>query len=108
MLFMFSCSYIDNKKDHWYPAPMIVFLSMDDLKSIKIAVWLTHRMNFQDMGERFIRRGQLLEEVGKACRELDIEYRLYPQSIHIRSLPPPITPGTSDRLPPPWMHQRGA
>ncbi|KFK38832.1 hypothetical protein AALP_AA3G166200 [Arabis alpina] len=101
-------SYIDIKKDHWYPAPMIVFLSMDDMKSIKIAVWLTHRMNFQDMGERFIRRGLLLEEVGKICRELDIEYRLYPQSIHIRSLPPPLTPGVSDRLPPPWMQPRGA
>lgn len=105
---MLSCSYIDNKKDHWYPAPMIVFLSMDDMKSIKIAVWLTHRMNFQDMGERFIRRGLLLEEVGKICRELDIEYRLYPHSIHIRSMPPPLTPGVSDRLPPPWMQPRGA
>uniref|UniRef100_A0A1J3CZX6 Mechanosensitive ion channel protein n=1 Tax=Noccaea caerulescens TaxID=107243 RepID=A0A1J3CZX6_NOCCA len=100
-------SYIDNKKDHWYPAPMIVLLSMDDLTSVKIAVWLTHRMNFQDMGEKFIRRGLLIEEVGKVCRELDIEYRLYPQSINIRSLPP-ITPGTSDRVPPSWMHQRGA
>ncbi|KAL0717216.1 hypothetical protein Bca4012_066538 [Brassica carinata] len=98
-------SYIDFKKDHWYPAPMIVFLNMDDLKSVKIAVWLTHRMNFQDMGERFIRRSQLLEEVGKACRELDIEYRLYPQGIHIRSFPP-VTPGTSDRLPPACLHQR--
>ncbi|VVA97655.1 unnamed protein product [Arabis nemorensis] len=101
-------SYIDYKKDHWYPAPMIVFLSMDDMKSIKIAVWLTHTMNFQDMGERFIRRGLLLEEVGKICRELDIEYRLYPQSIHIRSMPPPLTSGVSDRLPPPWMQPRGA
>ncbi|KAJ4872438.1 Mechanosensitive ion channel protein 5 [Raphanus sativus] len=101
-------SYIDIKKDHWYPAPMIVFLNMDDLKSVKIAVWLTHRMNFQDMGERFIRRSQLLEEVGKACRELDIEYRLHPQGIHIRSFPPPVTPGTSDRLPPACLHQRGA
>lgn len=86
---------------------MIVFLNMDDLKSVKIAVWLTHRMNFQDMGERFIRRSQLLEEVGKACRELDIEYRLYPQGINIKSFPP-VTPGTSDRLPPACLHQRGA
>ncbi|CAN8259349.1 unnamed protein product [Cochlearia groenlandica] len=97
-------NYIEHKKDHWYPAPMIVFLSMDDMRSVKIAVWLTHRMNFQDMGERYIRRSQLLEEVGKACRELDIDYRLYPQNIHIRSFPPPVTPGTSDRVPPVWMH----
>ncbi|XP_023642082.1 mechanosensitive ion channel protein 5 [Capsella rubella] len=100
-------SYVDNKKDYWYPAPMIVFLSMDNLNSVKIAVWLTHRMNHQDMGERYIRRGLLLEEVGKACRELDIEYRLYPLNINVRSLPPTASPMTSDRIPPSWMQQRG-
>ncbi|KAL1202419.1 Mechanosensitive ion channel protein 5 [Cardamine amara subsp. amara] len=101
-------SYVDNKKDHWYPAPMIVFLSMDDLKSIKIAVWLTHRMNFQDMGERYIRRSQLLEEVGKTCRELDIEYRLCPLGINVKSFPPSVNSSVpSDRLPPTWMQQRG-
>lgn len=86
---------------------MIVFLSMDDLKSVKIAVWLTHRMNFQDMGERFIRRSQLLEEVGKACRELDIEYRLCPLGINVRSFPPPVNSVPSERLPQDWMQQRG-
>ncbi|AEE75569.1 mechanosensitive channel of small conductance-like 5 [Arabidopsis thaliana] len=100
-------SYVDNKKDYWYPAPMIVFLSMDDLNSVKIAVWLTHRMNHQDMGERYIRRGLLLEEVGKTCRELDIEYRLYPLNINVRSLPPTANPTSSDRIPPSWMQQRG-
>ncbi|XP_010465392.1 PREDICTED: mechanosensitive ion channel protein 5-like [Camelina sativa] len=99
-------SYVDNKKDYWYPAPMIVYLSIDDLNSVKIAVWLTHRMNHQDMGERYIRRGQLLEEVAKACRELDIEYRLYPLNINVRSLPPTAGPVTSDRIPPSWMQQR--
>jgi hypothetical protein len=86
---------------------MIVFLSMDDLNSVKIAVWLTHRMNHQDMGERYIRRGLLLEEVGKTCRELDIEYRLYPLNINVRSLPPTANPTSSDRIPPSWMQQRG-
>lgn len=86
---------------------MIVFLSMDDLNSVKIAVWLTHRMNHQDMGERYLRRSQLLEEVAKICRELDIEYRLYPLNINVRSLPPTASPMTSDRVPPSWMQQRG-
>ncbi|CAE5967314.1 unnamed protein product [Arabidopsis arenosa] len=101
-------SYVDNKKDYWYPAPMIVFLSMDDLNSVKIAVWLTHRMNHQDMGERYIRRGLLLEEVAKTCRELDIEYRLYPLSINVRSLPPTANQPSSGRVPPSWMQQHGS
>lgn len=87
---------------------MIVFLSMDDLNSVKIAVWLTHRMNHQDMGARYIRRGLLLEEVAKTCRELDIEYRLYPLSINVRSLPPTANQPSPGRVPPSWMQQHGS
>ncbi|XP_010535021.1 PREDICTED: mechanosensitive ion channel protein 4-like [Tarenaya hassleriana] len=96
-------SYVDIKKEHWYPAPMIVFKDMNGLNSVKIAVWLTHRMNHQDMGERWTRRGQLLEEMAKICRELDIQYRLYPLDINVLSFPQVV----SDRLPPGWLQQHG-
>ncbi|CAH8255535.1 unnamed protein product [Arabidopsis lyrata] len=98
-------SYVDNKKDHWHPSPMIVFRDMCGLNSVKIAMWPTHKMNHQDMGERYVRRGQLLEEIGRLCRELDIEYRLYPLNINVKSLPA-ATPITSDRIPPSWNQQR--
>ncbi|XP_018447647.1 mechanosensitive ion channel protein 4 [Raphanus sativus] len=99
-------SYVDNKKDHWHPSPMMVFRDMCGLNSVKIAMWPTHKMNHQDMGERFVRRGQLLEEIGKSCRELDIEYRLYPLNINVKSIPPAATPITSDRIPLTWTQQR--
>uniref|UniRef100_A0A1J3CYT7 Mechanosensitive ion channel protein n=3 Tax=Noccaea caerulescens TaxID=107243 RepID=A0A1J3CYT7_NOCCA len=101
-------SYVDNKKDHWHPSPMIVFRDMFGLNSVKIAIWPTHKMNHQDMGERFVRRSQLLEEIGRACRDLDIEYRLYPLNINIKSIPPAATPIISDRIPPSWNQQRNA
>ncbi|KFK35724.1 hypothetical protein AALP_AA4G028700 [Arabis alpina] len=101
-------SYVDNKKDHWHPSPMIVFRDMCGLNSVKIAMWPTHKMNHQDMGERYVRRGQLLEDIGKSCRELDIEYRLYPLNINIKSIPPTPTPITSDRVPPSWNQNRNA
>ncbi|KAF2612385.1 hypothetical protein F2Q70_00013825 [Brassica cretica] len=44
-------SYVDNKKDHWHPSPMMVFRDMCGLNSVKIAMWPTHKMNHQDMGE---------------------------------------------------------
>ncbi|MED6198220.1 Mechanosensitive ion channel protein 6 [Stylosanthes scabra] len=90
-------SYIDNKKEHWYPSPFIVFKDCENLNMIRIAVWPTHRMNFQDMGERFIRRSLLIDEIVKIFRELDIQYRLQPIDISIRSMPT-----TSERLPPSW------
>ncbi|ESQ30072.1 hypothetical protein EUTSA_v10012021mg, partial [Eutrema salsugineum] len=99
-------SYVDNKKDHWHPSPMIVFRDMCGLNSVKIAMWPTHKMNHQNMGERYVRRGHLLEEIGRACRELDIEYRLYPLNINVKSIPPSATQITSDRIPPSWNNNQ--
>ncbi|KDP27663.1 hypothetical protein JCGZ_19555 [Jatropha curcas] len=91
-------SYIENK-DHWYPSPMIIFKDIEDLNRVRIAIWLTHRMNHQDMGERWSRRALLVEEMVKIFRELDIQYRLLPIDINVRTLPPV----SSDRVPPSWM-----
>ncbi|XP_021862842.2 mechanosensitive ion channel protein 5-like [Spinacia oleracea] len=81
-------SYIDNKKEHWYPDPMVVLKDTDGLNMLRIAVWLQHRMNHQDMGERWARRGLLIEECIKIFRELDIEYRVYPMNVNVTSIPP--------------------
>ncbi|XP_030449630.2 mechanosensitive ion channel protein 6-like [Syzygium oleosum] len=91
-------SYIENKKDHWYPAPMIIFKDVEDLNRLRIAVWLTHRMNHQDMGEKWARRALLVEEMVKIFKELDIQYRLLPLDINIRAMPPV----TSSSPPPTW------
>lgn len=99
MPFCFHCSYVDNKKDHWYPSPMIVMKDVEDLNRVRFAVWLTHRMNYQDIGERWVRRAILVEEMVKIFQELDIQYRLIPLDINIRTMPPFTS---SSRLPPNW------
>ncbi|XP_021288624.1 mechanosensitive ion channel protein 6 isoform X2 [Herrania umbratica] len=91
-------SYIEHKSDHWYPAPMIIFKELEELNRVRIAIWLTHRMNHQDMGERWARRALLVEEMVKIFNDLDIKYRLYPIDINVCSMPPVA----SDRLPPNW------
>lgn len=91
-------SYVENKTDHWQPAPMIVLKDVEDLNRLKIAVWLSHRMNHQDMGERWVRRALLVEEMVKIFKELDIEYRMLPLNVNVRSLPPI----TSTRSPSNW------
>ncbi|KHG14800.1 Mechanosensitive ion channel protein 6 [Gossypium arboreum] len=91
-------SYIEHKSDHWYPDPMIIFKELEELNRVRIAIWLTHRMNHQDMGERFTRRALLIEEMVKIFNDLDMEYRLYPININVCSVPPMA----SDRLPPKW------
>ncbi|XP_016468299.1 mechanosensitive ion channel protein 6-like [Nicotiana tabacum] len=91
-------SYIESKKDHWYPSPTVVLMNLEDLNRLKMSVWIRHRMNHQDMGERWLRRAQLVEEMVKIFKELDIEYRLYPIDINVRGMPPI----TSNRIPSTW------
>ncbi|PWA57561.1 mechanosensitive ion channel family protein [Artemisia annua] len=91
-------SYIENKSDHWYPAPLIVVRDVEDLNRLKISVWLSHRMNFQDMGERWQRRALLVEEMIKIFRDLDIEYRMLPVDLNVRNMPSLV----SNRLPSNW------
>lgn len=60
---------------------------MDDLHRIQISIWPTHKMNHQNMVERYDRRSLLVEEIVKIVKELDMEYRWYPININIRNMP---------------------
>ncbi|GAB4838583.1 Mechanosensitive ion channel protein 6 [Ancistrocladus abbreviatus] len=80
-------SYIESKKEHWYPTPMFVLKDIENLNMIRVAVWLQHRINYQDIAERWARRALLLEECIKIFREHDIDYRFLPWNVNIRSLP---------------------
>ncbi|KAM7514025.1 hypothetical protein LguiA_003608 [Lonicera macranthoides] len=91
-------SYIEKKSDYWYPAPMIVVRDVEDLNRLKISVWLSHRMNHQDMGERWVRRAFLVEEMIKIFRDLNIEYRMLPVDVNVRNTPD----STSTRFPSNW------
>ena len=69
-----------------------------DMNKLMMSVWLGHRLNYQDIKERFLRREALLEEMIKIFKELDIEYRLLPVDVNVQNLPPPV----SNRLPSTW------
>ncbi|EXB63953.1 hypothetical protein L484_003336 [Morus notabilis] len=79
--------YIQSRSDHWHPDPMLRMKDAEDLNKLRFSVWLTYRMNHQDIGERWTRRALLVEEMIKVFRELDIEYRMLPLDVNVRSLP---------------------
>ncbi|KAK1416477.1 hypothetical protein QVD17_32268 [Tagetes erecta] len=91
-------SYVEKKSDHWQPRPTVVVRDVEDMNRLKISVWLSHRMNFQDMGERWKRRALLVEEMIKIFKDLDIEYRMLPLDINVRYMPEL----TSNRFPSNW------
>ncbi|KAK0581775.1 hypothetical protein LWI29_017782 [Acer saccharum] len=78
--------YIENKKEHWYPNPIVILKDVEDLNKLRIAVWLSHKMNFHDMLERWERRALFVEEMVKYFRELDMQYRLLPIDINSETL----------------------
>ncbi|PRQ34618.1 putative mechanosensitive ion channel MscS [Rosa chinensis] len=86
-------SYIESKKEHWYPQVQIVLKDVEELNKMRYALWLTHKMNFQDVGEKWERRALLLEEMVRIFQELDIQYRLLPIDINVRAMPPTTTTG---------------
>lgn len=90
--------YVENKSEHWYPGPAIVMRDVEDMNRMKWSVWLSHKMNHQDMGERWARRALLVEEMVKIFRDLDIEYRMLPLDVNIRNMPSL----SSSRLPSNW------
>ncbi|KAD7478899.1 hypothetical protein R6Q59_005288 [Mikania micrantha] len=92
--------FIESKKDHYYPNDItVVSLTLVEINTIKLHIWWRHKINFQDMGERYIRKGAVIDEMVRIFKEHDVEYRLYPIDINIRSMP---TPGTTSRVPPTW------
>ncbi|KAI6701006.1 hypothetical protein NL676_015330 [Syzygium grande] len=91
-------SYINGKKEHWCSSPMIIMKDLEELNRVRMAVWICHKINHQDMGEKWARRSLLVEEMVKIFRELDLQYRLLPLDINVRAMPFV----SSTRLPPAW------
>ncbi|KAF5764355.1 putative mechanosensitive ion channel MscS, LSM domain superfamily [Helianthus annuus] len=92
--------YIESKKDHYYPNDITaVSLTLVQLNTIKMHIWWRHKINFQDMTERYIRKGAVIDEMVRIFKEHDVDYRFYPVDINIKNMP---SPATSSRLPPTW------
>ncbi|XP_022140879.1 mechanosensitive ion channel protein 6-like isoform X2 [Momordica charantia] len=67
--------YIESKSEEWHPAPVVTMKDVEDLEKVKMSVCVTHKMNHQDMGERWNRRAALVEEIVKIFRQLDDEHQ---------------------------------
>ncbi|XP_047152365.1 mechanosensitive ion channel protein 6-like [Vigna umbellata] len=79
--------YIERKNEHWHAAPMVIMKDVEELNKVNMSVWLTHKMNYQDIKERWNRRAELIEEMIKVLKELDIEYRLLPFDVNLTNQP---------------------
>lgn len=76
-------TYLETNSLYWYPNHNVVVKEIENVNKIKMAVFFTHTMNFQDYGEKSKRRSELVLEMKKFFEELGIKYDLLPQKVHL-------------------------
>lgn len=89
-------SYLDSKPQHWRPGYSLQIKEIEDVNKMKMGLYVTHTINFQNAAERGNRRSDLVFELKKIFEELGIKYRLLPQEvqiIHVGSTLPPSIAG---------------
>jgi len=79
---------------------MVVLRDVDDTNKLKVSIWLRHTLNFQDMGMRWVRRELVLQEMIRVLKDLEIEYRVLPLDVNVRTAPPI----QSTRMPTTWSY----
>ncbi|KAL1823908.1 mechanosensitive ion channel protein 10 isoform X2 [Daucus carota subsp. sativus] len=78
--------YLESKPQHWRPDHSVQIRDIEDINEMKMALYMTHTINFQNYGEKASRRSELLYELKNIFEELGIKYRLLPQEVQLRYL----------------------
>ncbi|PWA78740.1 mechanosensitive ion channel MscS, LSM domain protein [Artemisia annua] len=78
--------YVKDKSHHWLDDVTIVVKGVEDMNRLNMVLWPKHVVNHHNMTQRWIRRSELILEMIKIFRKLDIEYNLPPLDIHVKSI----------------------
>lgn len=89
--------YIDSKPQLWRPKHSVRVREIEDVNKMKMCLYVTHTINFQNYETKSDRRSNLVMEMKNIFEELEIKYHLLPQEVVIRyvgSASPPATTTT--------------
>ncbi|KAJ0090311.1 hypothetical protein Patl1_13799 [Pistacia atlantica] len=89
-------NYLEKNPQHWHPNHNVVVKEIENVNKIKIGLYCTHTMNFQEFGEKNKRRSELVIELKRIFEELNIKYNLLPQQVHLGQIGKESTTGPSD------------
>ncbi|KAI5068325.1 hypothetical protein GOP47_0016670 [Adiantum capillus-veneris] len=79
--------HIEGLPQYWYPEFKVVCKDIEDCTKMKMAMWMRHHLNYQEGGERFQRRSNLLLYLKQQLEDLEISYRLPQQEILVTGVP---------------------
>lgn len=87
--------YIESKPQHWRPSHSVQVKEILEVNKIKMALYVNHTINFQNIGERSSRRSDLVLELKKIFEDLGIRYHLLPQEVHVTYVGTPASTSVS-------------
>ncbi|KAH7365103.1 hypothetical protein KP509_18G009100 [Ceratopteris richardii] len=79
--------YFDSLPQFYYPEFRIICDKIHDSNKMNLNIWLRHRLNYQDLGERFQRRSNLLMYLKEQLEDLEVGYHLPGQTITVTGFP---------------------
>ncbi|KAG2712803.1 hypothetical protein I3843_04G134300 [Carya illinoinensis] len=77
-------AYLESKPQLWRAGHNLVVKEIEEVNKMKMALYITHTINFQNYGDRNSRRSELVLELKKFFEDLGIKYHLLPQEVHLR------------------------
>ncbi|CAL5204899.1 unnamed protein product [Lathyrus oleraceus] len=80
--------YLERNPQYWHPIFSLFVREIENVNKIKMSLYVTHTMNFQDVTTRLGRKSELVLEVKRIFEELKIKYYLLPQAVHLRHTEP--------------------
>ncbi|KAE9587673.1 hypothetical protein Lal_00021888 [Lupinus albus] len=78
--------YLESKPQHWRAGHNVIVKDIENVDKMKMALYVTHTINFQNYGEKNSRRSELVLELKKIFEDLKIKYNLLPQQVHLNHI----------------------
>ncbi|XWS26623.1 hypothetical protein CRYUN_Cryun26dG0046900 [Craigia yunnanensis] len=75
--------YVESKPQHWRPGHSVQVKDIENVNKMKMGLYVTHTINFQNYGDKSNRRSELVLELKRIFEDLDIKYNLLPQEVKV-------------------------
>ncbi|XP_057438307.1 mechanosensitive ion channel protein 10-like [Lotus japonicus] len=76
-------AYLESRPQHWRPNHSVIVKDIENVNKMKMALYVTHTINFQNYVDKNSRRSELVLELKKNLEDLSIKYHLLPQEVHL-------------------------
>ncbi|KAK8597674.1 hypothetical protein V6N13_095074 [Hibiscus sabdariffa] len=75
--------YLESRPQHWRPGHSVQVKDIENVNKMKMALYMTHTINFQNYGDKSSRRSELVLELKRIFEDSNIKYHLLPQEIQV-------------------------